>query len=409
MRLLFILYDERDYVTGPAVNLSRLLPRLAARGHEVHELTAFRGDWPVGRRLQAQGLRCHPLERPNYTEDFLKSILAVAEAVDPDVFVPDVSTPGCYAATWLKASGVVTVNTLRSDDALSWGKAIYFSDGHARRSTSAIVCVSLRLKKLLDDKAPKHPPAAVIPSGVPVPDFVADQKKPGLSVAYAGRLVDEQKRVPAMVKAFIAVAERHPQIRFTLIGGGPERERCEGLVRSSAAPSQFAFTGVLYEDELRQELARHHVIALLSDNEGVPGCLMDGMAVGLVPVSSAFCGVEELVQHGRSGMVVKDRGTGFEEALLRLADNPELRQRLGAGAREQIQEAFSLDTATDRWEDLLHALTTPPIPRHPFTAPRTTRLPPRSALLSEDLRRPSWAATLRGRVRLRTRVRRLWS
>jgi glycosyltransferase involved in cell wall biosynthesis len=58
-----------------------------------------------------------------------------------------------------------------------------------------------------------------------------------------------------------------------------------------------------------QQLIEHNILILLSDYEGTPGAVMDGMACGLVPVCTDISGgVQELVIPDQTGLLVRDRG-----------------------------------------------------------------------------------------------------
>jgi glycosyltransferase involved in cell wall biosynthesis len=78
--------------------------------------------------------------------------------------------------------------------------------------------------------------------------------------------------------------------------------------------------------------------------EGIPVVLMEGMSSGLPVVASGISGIPELVQDGTSGLLVPPRdAAALADALRRLYDDPQLRRRLGAAARERVQQEFDLE------------------------------------------------------------------
>jgi hypothetical protein len=145
---------------------------------------------------------------------------------------------------------------------------------------------------------------------------------------------------------------------------------------------------------------------LLSDYEGTPGAVMDGMEAGLVPVCLDIGrGVAELVRHEETGLLVPDRADGFVAAVRRLAEDESLRRKLAAGARQQVERHYALSVVADRWESLWEECLQEAPPARPFRTPRKIRLPPvLPGLAREDRREPRVAL----RSRLRRRLGREW-
>jgi glycosyltransferase involved in cell wall biosynthesis len=89
---------------------------------------------------------------------------------------------------------------------------------------------------------------------------------------------------------------------------------------------------------------------------GIPQKLLNYMAAGKAIVASA--GSAKVLEHERTGLVVKDGDAGaFADAVLRLAANPELAQRLGRSARETVEKDFSWERAAEKMELVYERLT----------------------------------------------------
>jgi glycosyltransferase involved in cell wall biosynthesis len=317
----------------------------------------------------------------------VKWILKKVEEIQPDVFIPDISVQGCFAGKWVIEAGIPVINTHRSDDALNWGKAVYFADPRLGHQLSGLVCVNHFLRDELLARVPAtsiH--TEVIPSGVPVPDFKASQHDKGLKIAYSGRLVEKQKQVGATLRSFLILAEKYPEISFTIIGDGPERERYLAMVAQSPHAGKFNFTGKLHGEEYKHVLAEHHVIVLLSDYEGTPGSVMDGMSCGLIPVCMKYNGADELVRDGESGFFVADREQSFFEKIGLLYSDRSLRERVAKEARQVIEGNFSVDIAEKKWIRFLEHCKMKAGNSKPFVAPRRITLPAYDRTLMEDRR-----------------------
>jgi glycosyltransferase involved in cell wall biosynthesis len=79
------------------------------------------------------------------------------------------------------------------------------------------------------------------------------------------------------------------------------------------------------------------------------------MAAGL-PVVANPVGVQaEMVQHGRTGFLV-ETADEWIEAILRLADDPALRRRMGQAGRQRVETEYSVAAGAAGWNQLLEGL-----------------------------------------------------
>ncbi|MBK1645095.1 hypothetical protein CKO25_10610 [Thiocapsa imhoffii] len=395
MRIAFVAYDWPGYRGGPIVNARRLLPELQRRGHQVHALIQYhRGGSPTADLLRAQGVQVHAVVFHRWTEDRIDWLLERLRAIGPDVFVPNLSVAGWYAARWAREAGIPTIAAYRSDDAFHAGMVEEFVLGDPRWAVSGLISVSQAAHDRILATDPARTRLCVIPSGVPVPSAAADQADGPLRLVYVGRLVQEQKRILETIDALAAVLHRLPDATAMLIGhcaAAPDEATIDARIKGHGLGDRLALLGTLEPDALHDVLRRFHVLVLLSDYEGTPGSVMDGMACGLVPVCLDIPGgVRELVRHEQTGLLVADRGDAFVDAVSRLAHDGVLRRRLATNARRHIRQGYSLEVAADRWEAFLAQLVEEnPVPRTTIARPADDALPPvNPGLAREDHRRP---------------------
>lgn len=395
MRIAFLAYDWPGYRGGPIVNARRLLPELQRRGHEVHALIQFhRGGSPTADLLREQSVQVHAEVFHRWTEERIDWLLDRLRAIEPDVFVPNLSVAGWFAARWAREAGIPTVAAYRSDDAFYAGMVEAFVLGAPGWAVSGLVSVSQAVHDRILERQPARTRLCVIPSGVPVPNAAADQADGPLRLVYVGRLVQEQKRILETIDALAAVLHQLPETTAKLIGhcaAAPDEATIDARIAGHGLGDRLVRLGTLEPDALHDVLRRFHVLVLLSDYEGTPGSVMDGMACGLVPVCLDISGgVRELVRHGETGLLVSDRGVAFVDAVTGLAHDGALRSRLAANARRHIQQGYSLDIAADRWEAFLTQLVEENrVPRTPIALPKDYGLPQvNPGLAREDHRRP---------------------
>jgi glycosyltransferase involved in cell wall biosynthesis len=83
--------------------------------------------------------------------------------------------------------------------------------------------------------------------------------------------------------------------------------------------------------------------------EGIPVVLMEAMATGLPVVASAISGIPELLESGRTGLLVPAKDVvALADALQILEQDKNTRHRMGQAGRKKVQRAFNLRTNTGK-------------------------------------------------------------
>lgn len=185
----------------------------------------------------------------------------------------------------------------------------------------------------------------VIVDGVPdeVLEAPPEPKVPGLVVT-AGRFI-ASKRVDDALRAFALVCQVVPHARLELLGDGPERGQLEDLARVLGIADRVRFRGMVPYREVVATLRRSEVFVFLSDktSERLPNVVKEAQAGGCAVVAAVTPGMDELVAEGVSGYLVAPRDVGTAaDRILRLLQDPSLRERLGGAGRSHVRESFRL-------------------------------------------------------------------
>lgn len=123
--------------------------------------------------------------------------------------------------------------------------------------------------------------------------------------------------------------------RAVLVGEGELRGELEGLARRLGLGGRVVFAGA--QPDVLPFLEAADVFVLPSLWEGFPVAVMEAMARGLPVVASRAGGVPELVEEGRTGLLVPPADApALAEALSALARDPEMRRRFGRAGRERV-------------------------------------------------------------------------
>jgi glycosyltransferase involved in cell wall biosynthesis len=158
-------------------------------------------------------------------------------------------------------------------------------------------------------------------------------------VAFVGRLVPI-KRVDLVLRAVAGAREQSAPVRLIVVGDGPGRAGLESLAADLRLGDAVRFVGYVADSSVAAAAA--DVAILASDNEGTPVALIEAAAAGRPAVATAVGGVEDVVVPGTGVLVARGDHAALATALARLANDAELRARMGARAREHVQRAFGI-------------------------------------------------------------------
>jgi glycosyltransferase involved in cell wall biosynthesis len=174
-----------------------------------------------------------------------------------------------------------------------------------------------------------------------------DSKPPViLSVA---RLV-EKKGLSDLIFAADTLRLRDRNFRVEIVGDGPLRQSLEAQVRRMGLDDRVSFLGALPHDELCRIYQRACVFALPcvvaanGDRDGIPNVLLEAMASGVPVVSTPVSGIPEVINSEAEGLLVPPSSPArLADAVDRLLNSPELRERLALAARAKIETSFSIE------------------------------------------------------------------
>jgi glycosyltransferase involved in cell wall biosynthesis len=162
-------------------------------------------------------------------------------------------------------------------------------------------------------------------------------------VAGVGNLRRE-KRWDRLLRVLARVRQRTPELDFRaeIAGEGGERPALQRLVGELGLSERVALLGL--RRDVPQFLQSADVLALVSDSEGAPNAVLEGMAAGLPVLATAVGDVPRLVEDGVHGFVVPPADEELlAERLTALLRDAGLRARLGAEGRRKAEREFGLE------------------------------------------------------------------
>jgi colanic acid/amylovoran biosynthesis glycosyltransferase len=419
MRVTFFTRDYANVSGGHNTWLARFLPYLRQRGIESRVLCfqlSPADEFSTARSLRQAGFNCATVSEQEikYTKQRVRWIFDRLAEDPPDVFVVSAVYPAAYyAGRWLREAGIPTVGICHGGGMMNMyaGLLNEFVLGKAAYRVSAFVCVSKALEQAVLERHPNGVLVRNIPYGVPIPESLAKKPNGRLRLAYVGNLVEERKRISEVTHGLCRAVREVPGTEALIYGDGPARAAVEQILREQGNGLPVQLVGFVENDQIQKQLLKCHAVVLLSDHEGLPVSLLEGMACGAVPIGFRGApGVTELVLDGLTGLLVGDRGDGFVAAVRRLREDPALWGRLARSAHAKVEANYSEKVSADRWQALLHELAQSSGVRKPLRIPPRLHLPPVHPSLAWLDPRPPHQELIRRARRLAGRVRRfVWS
>ena len=183
----------------------------------------------------------------------------------------------------------------------------------------------------------------VVRLGTDLPERpVAQTRVP--TVVTVGHLV-ARKRHADVLRALWVLRDRHPEVRYRIIGDGPERPGLERLAAELGLADRVEFLGQLPLEQALARARQGHVFVMPSVDEAFGVAYVEAMAAGMPAVGAAGePGPAEIIDAGEGMLLVAPADIEALAARLdQLLGDADLRERLGARARETVRRAFTWD------------------------------------------------------------------
>ncbi len=366
-------------VGGPAIHVILLSERMRALGYDTllvsgkeadHEgdmlyLAEERGVEPL--RLPALGRELHPIK------DLctLWKLIRILRRTKPHIVHTHTAKAGTLGRLAALLSGVPVIIHTFHGHVFSG----YFSDRKtrlflaverflARHSTRVIGVSEKCCADLRELGVSNHERLQCIPLGLELERFpkAAEQLRgklrnrfglgPELTlIAIVARMVPI-KRHDVFLRAVAMVCRDYPNARFLIVGDGSTRPEMERLAEELGICDVLVWTGFI--DDPAEVYADVDLVALTSDDEGLPVAVIESLSSGRPVVSTSVGGVPELIEEGVSGFMAEPgRPEDFAralrlglEALKRIPDphgNPSPGCLDMKSAQERIIKKLSID------------------------------------------------------------------
>ena len=341
MKVLYVDL-EREWRGGQSQALLTLRG-LRERGHDVELLGAQ--DAPLARRASEAGIAVHQVPRfglRGWAARALRVLLAKNQFE-----IVHLNEPHALSAAWLAGASRRVPLVLSRRIGFPLQKSLV---SQARfRAVERFLANSKDVAKSLINSGIAAERISIVNEGVEIaPPPTAEQRKSarehwGISekeflFGCVSVLVPE-KGQRHLIEALPAVRAIHPEARLILAGDGACRAELEALTKQLGQSEAVFFPG--FVNNVAQVYDALDAFVFPSEFEGLGTALQTAMAAGLPSISTNRGALAEVVDPERTALVREPDGKQFAAAMLRVLDDPKLRQSLGAAGRLEIEQRFS--------------------------------------------------------------------
>lgn len=158
-----------------------------------------------------------------------------------------------------------------------------------------------------------------------------------------------EKDIPTLLEAFRLILQEKKDVSLVVVGDGAERSLLETIVRKCDIGRHVFFLGM--QHDIPELLSLFTVFSLPSIREGMPVTLLEAMAMQIPVVVTDVGANREIVEHGVSGYVVKQKDVvSLKDAIMRLIYDREMAAMMGKKGREKVSDEYSVDSMVEKYE-----------------------------------------------------------
>ena len=339
---------------------------IAAGQSEAHE----RSVWDDA---AATGLRCHRIEHlqreisPWADVRAFRELSQVIRRGQYDIVHTHISKSGLLGRYAARRAGVPAIaHTYHGMASEITGRGVRPAilrrcERACARFTDARISISERIvEQVAEAGISEADQIHVIHNGIDLTHFCPasdterpDALPPGPVIGTVGSLTPEKSTID-LLRAAAKVAPQIDDVQICIVGDGALRQDLEQQAQILKIADRTLFTGAV--DDVRPWLAAFDVFVLPSRSEGLPGALIEAMAMGCPVVATDVGGVAEVV--GEAGMLAEAGDVdGIAVHIRRLLSDSTGSKGLVAIGQRQVQK-FSLGGMAAKTGALYEALHT---------------------------------------------------
>ena len=217
------------------------------------------------------------------------------------------------------------------------------------RDAQFIRCISYfcRSQVIAFSQCPDPTALKVVHCGLDLSHYQFRPPRERLRKAFCAARLAPEKGIEYLIEALALLIDRAYDIDLRIAGDGPSRAKLDDLARRLGISDHVTFLGNVGEQEVTSELSEADIFILPSVAEGVSVSLMEAFAIGVPVVATNIAGTSELVDHRRTGLLVRPSDPqALADAVVWMMENYSFRLSAAELGRKKVTEEFDIDKQT---------------------------------------------------------------
>ncbi len=212
----------------------------------------------------------------------------------------------------------------------------------------AVTCTGYNCK-YLEEIAPEGKPIHKVYHGIDLKLFTSDKpfsSAPPYEIFTVARFTPK-KGLPTVFKALKKLDEKGIDFSYKIVGDGDDRESTLAMVDELGLSKRVTWLGTKAHEEVLELYRTADLFALgceiaeNGDRDGIPNVLAESMAMSVPVVATTVSGIPELVEHGKTGMLVESGDyEAMADAMEKILTDQDLRLAMIPAAKAKVHEIF---------------------------------------------------------------------
>jgi glycosyltransferase involved in cell wall biosynthesis len=171
-------------------------------------------------------------------------------------------------------------------------------------------------------------------------------------------LYNHHYNVECFVRAMPTILKKHKKVRFIIKGVGPLEDYLKDLARQLGVFEYIRFVGMMPHGEIARYLNASDIYVSTSYFDSTSVSLLEAMACGLPPVTTAIAGNREWIQNGFNGLLYPPQDhDALAEKITCLIEHDDLRKEFGKRNHRIIMERATWEKSVSEMEAVYRSVT----------------------------------------------------
>jgi glycosyltransferase involved in cell wall biosynthesis len=317
-------------------------------------------------------LEVHPTENSEFLENPTGTVQGRVNAIEelilarkPDLIVVLNIVDVYQAVSNLRQRNIQTPRLVASMHGIHPGLIGDFKN--YKPAIDAVISTNRLAQRLVTEKAGMDPTRSLYaPYGVKINEATipSQNSRPEFTIAYVGRIEEDQKRFSDVLKIFTEVLNHQANVKILVAGDGEEMPAFRAWLESQINSERVHYLGVLNEHELNKQVYQQSDVVLLTSHwETGPIVAWEAINQGALVISSKYIGREEegSLIDGQNCLLFEIGDINSAVNQIELSRNPQLRQQLTENATSMLKDKYTKEKSIATWADCFDLICSRPI------------------------------------------------